>query len=499
MMTDDPYDDDRYQKGRHLARVVRRGTFDGLTRDPNVVATAYGRRIVDDVRTDEPALVVYVMRKVSERFLPTTSLLPRRVYVGRDALAVDVVETGPIYPLSFTGQVLPVPYGVTVGHFNVTAGTFGAVVNDLTDNSRCVLSNNHILADTDKGSIGDVILHPAPFDGGLYGLDNVAMLKRFVPIQPTGNVVDAAIGELIRPNVAVDHVMNDLIPIATAAHPALGLLFAGGCNRTFMNPIDSVLTALNVEFTNGAGVTATVNIGDHLEKVGRTTEYTTSTVTEIDVDGLQINYGTTTSPDIRTFDNQIATAWMADGGDSGSVIYRGGAGGDENHCFGCITVREATAVVGRDFQLDAAIERDFRNKYLMQTRVGRFAVESYFSNEERLTERSRNTVVAEDDRRFFQNIYDQFVNVVRPMLLNPHQSTVTLNPSHLQIARNALERGRKYLRANEIAAFESGLQIATEALGKNATQVLEMLDGEALLERTQEIVASVDFLRPEDR
>jgi hypothetical protein len=80
----EPYDEDRYVKGRMLARAARSGPLDGLRTDPNVAGTGYGRRIVDGVPTDEPAVVVYVLRKIPEGFIPPTRLLPRRVYLGRD-------------------------------------------------------------------------------------------------------------------------------------------------------------------------------------------------------------------------------------------------------------------------------------------------------------------------------------------------------------------------------------------------------------------------------
>ena len=85
--------------------------------------------------------------------------------------------------------------------------------------------------------------------------------------------------------------------------------------------IATVLSALTIEFLNGAGVVATADLGLEVEKVGRTTEHTASTVTEIDAT-VMINYGSVFAPDMRTFDDQIVTGPMSQGGDSGSVVYR---------------------------------------------------------------------------------------------------------------------------------------------------------------------------------
>ena len=58
------------------------------------------------------------------------------------------------------------------------------------------------------------------------------------------------------------------------------------------------------------------------ERVGRTTEYTTSTVTEIDV-SVSINYNFGPA----SFDHQVATASMDMAGDSGFIVCAGGVGG----------------------------------------------------------------------------------------------------------------------------------------------------------------------------
>jgi len=62
-----------------------------------------------------------------------------------------------------------------------------------------ILSNNHVLANTNAGKPGDLILQPGPFDGGLFPSDAVATLERFEPIVltqfagPGYNLVDAAV------------------------------------------------------------------------------------------------------------------------------------------------------------------------------------------------------------------------------------------------------------------------------------------------------------------
>jgi hypothetical protein len=146
--------------------------------------------------------------------------------------------------------------------------------------------------------------------------DEIAKLKRFITINASGNTVDCAIAQVNRADapLVVDQMKNNLMPTPNPNHQAVGLLFAGGCNRTLMNPIGNALSALNIQFTAGAGSNTAGDIGMNVEKVGRTSEYTTSTITEIDVSvTIQYNFGP------ASFDHQIATSWLSDAGDSGSI------------------------------------------------------------------------------------------------------------------------------------------------------------------------------------
>jgi hypothetical protein len=76
---------------------------------------------------------------------------------------------------------LPVPTGVSVGHPDITAGTIGARVT--RDGEFFVLSNNHVLANVNRGSPGDPILQPGSYDGGASPGDAIATLTDFEPIK----------------------------------------------------------------------------------------------------------------------------------------------------------------------------------------------------------------------------------------------------------------------------------------------------------------------------
>ena len=490
-------DEDRHHKARALSAAARKGQFARLLQDRNVTGLGFGRRTAGGVRTDEPALAVFVARKVSTSVLPMSAVLPRRVSVGRDSLEVDVVETGPLYLQSFTARERPVPYGVSVGRAaEVGVGTWGSLVIDNTDGTLCVLSNNHVLAVFNAAPIGDMDLQQGTLDGGASPADNIATLKRFVPYMPTGNVVDCAIAQILDAANVVRQVKDNLIPVATREHPAIGLLFAGGCNRTLINPIDVVLAQLNVSLPPGEDFTARVEIGQAVEKVGRTTEYTTSSITEIDVSAV-VGDGSGGS---FQFDDQLATSWMSEGGDSGSLVYLGGEGGAEDRCGSCGTTSAASQLLERPLGLDQAVEKDFRSRYLMQTQLGRYLVDTYFANEDRAVVRARSTKVRDADRRYAQRLYDTFAETARQVALAPERSDLTLTAAHIDEARKGLNRAAPYLRADELEAAQEALEIVSQFEGRTPAEGLQLLDDTDLLRKAHELVDRVEFLvQPDSR
>ena len=83
---------------------------------------------------------------------------------------------------------------VSVAHPSVTAGTLGGFVR--TPSGVAILSNNHVLAASDTGILGDPVLQPGPAGAGLMA-DRVAVLTAFVRFRDDkANAVDAALAVL---------------------------------------------------------------------------------------------------------------------------------------------------------------------------------------------------------------------------------------------------------------------------------------------------------------
>lgn len=155
----------------------------------NVVGVGVGAKTTAGRVTADLALRVYVRTKLARRDLDRGRLVPEDV----GGLPTDVVAVGDVVAFD-----RPVRCGVSVGHPDITAGTLGCLLRRDADEAVLILSNNHVLANTNRAEIGDPILQPGPADGGR---TPIARLTDFEPIELGGaaNAFDAAIAAVIDP------------------------------------------------------------------------------------------------------------------------------------------------------------------------------------------------------------------------------------------------------------------------------------------------------------
>lgn len=105
-----------------------------------------------------------------------------------NGMLTDIIEVGDIRLLSQRMEFhRPAQPGMSIGHYKISAGTFGAVVKDRSTGELLILSNNHVLANITDGSdgraaLGDPILQPGIYDGGKKENCIIGHLHRFVPL-----------------------------------------------------------------------------------------------------------------------------------------------------------------------------------------------------------------------------------------------------------------------------------------------------------------------------
>lgn len=291
-------------------RAARAAHEDELLERENVLGVAVGRKVVNGRETDEACIVVYVDHKESEGDLARRDRVPKAL----DGVRTDVVATGPIRALplletlavSHTARVRPAPGGVSIAHEKVTAGTLGVLAHRVTGEG-VILSNNHVLANSNEAHRGDRILQPGPYDGGR-PQDAIATLEDFVPIAFSERELDG-LGRLLERTLG-----------ALLAPVGLGLrrLPSGRTNvvdAAIARPLASDLVAPDILEIGAISGTAPAALGTRVKKSGRTTGLTKGKVTGLDAT-VEVDYGGKTA----VFRGQIVSDILSRGGDSGSLI-----------------------------------------------------------------------------------------------------------------------------------------------------------------------------------
>jgi hypothetical protein len=165
-----------------------------------------------------------------------------------------------------------------------------------------ILSNNHVLANSNNAQVGDAIWQPGRADGG-GSADQIGTLAEFVPIAfdnqppPPGGCLASLLSLLgVKPRTS-NEPGNNRVDCALA-------------RPTTPDLVDPDILNIGVP----VGV-STATLGTALQKSGRTTGYTTGSVLQIDVT-VTVNY----NGPLATFTGQLMAGAMSQGGDSGSAV-----------------------------------------------------------------------------------------------------------------------------------------------------------------------------------
>ena len=321
---------------------------ESLLAKPNVVGVAVGRKN----ETGELALVTLVEQKLPLAALSADAVIPRHV----DGVVTDVVEIGYLraYDSPRDRYRPTIPSGVSIGHFKITAGTLGTIVTDVNTGEKLILSNNHVLANSNMGVVGDSILQPGPADGGGNPADMVARLERFIQIHfiddpdippptpvptptptPGGcDIVSGVVGvtnalaSLVgsKQRVTSAGVQSVSMP-APVAVPIPAQVVDNEVDCALAKPIDPNMFTGQILGIGLVSGTKIAQLGMKVRKSGRTTGYTEGTINLLNAT-VSVAYGSKTA----RFTGQIITSPMSQGGDSGSLI----VDGTENKAVGLL-------------------------------------------------------------------------------------------------------------------------------------------------------------------
>lgn len=274
---------------------------------PNVVGVAKGKKWVNGVQTDEDAILVLVKEKKLKSELTEDEIVPESL----EGVNTDVYESDEIHIFQDPRRKWrPILGGVSIGHYRITAGTLGAIVRDSQTEEPLVLSNNHVLANSNDAEIDDPVYQPGPTDGGS-SAETAGELLRFVPLELSNSSICPLASGFVR---LVNHVLSVFgretrlkvvecqasanVVDAAVARPTVGVSLA--------------ILKIGVPRTD----LAAPEVGLEIQKFGRTTEYTKDKIIGVDA-MVNVGYG---GGKIAVFEHQIIAGPMSAGGDSGSLV-----------------------------------------------------------------------------------------------------------------------------------------------------------------------------------
>lgn len=475
--------------------------------DPNVNGVALGLRHRDGRRADEPVVAVYVSRKRPPGLVARDRLLPSSLTVEGSQVPIDVVQAGPFYALGsrtlglrapapsvleHTERIRPVRTGSSVAHVDVTAGTMGCLVRDNTDDSLQLLSNNHVLANVNQAEVGDAVLQPGPADGGADPDDRVATLTRWIEIDADGNRVDCAIAAPIEDDLVSEEVMDDQMDPVAPNHQAVGLLFAGDCTgRVFGCRMAGVVDELDVTLVAGDDAVAEPDVDMVVEKVGRTTEYTSSVIERVDAE-ITVDFGDFDAAFIECFE----VPGLGHPGDSGSVICVGGDG--ETHtndrCPGCLLA----GPLGDKYDLPLAGDVEFadrvRDEFLSLTETGRLLIRVFYVNQDMVRGRVEEITVSDTEKAYARTLYDKWRDFAQRALDDPEDPSVVVTQEMLDDYVLALYGLAHHMSDEEYNAGAEFAAIIQELIGQTYQQVLSFLAAENTYDRVDAILRAVPTL-----
>jgi len=278
-----------------------------LINKKNVVLIISGKKVIAGLTTNRDAIRVGVVKKVPLAQLKKKDQIPKIV----EDMETDVFETPEIHAfetkaMDRTSRIRPVIGGVSGGHPKVTAGTINPIkINGIV----YILSNNHVLANSNDASIGDQTWQPGSYDGGS-SKDVVGNLSKFVPIHFESDESTCPIAQWV-----INRINSVLAKTKHCTRLRTISVEMNTVDCAISHPIiDSAVSEEILEIGIPTGFAEAI-IGETIKKSGRTSGLNSGIVE--DINGIaRVNYGTKTA----VFTDQIITTAIASPGDSGSVV-----------------------------------------------------------------------------------------------------------------------------------------------------------------------------------
>lgn len=468
-----------------------------------------GLRWVGGELTDERCVTVLVTKKRPRSYLPSSQVLPEYVSVDGEQCKVDVVQGGPIRGLgdpefdppgpTITGPYRPLENGCEISNANGHGvGTLACIVRDLTDGSLCVLSNNHVLVVDNAGTIGDPIVQPG-------GGGTVARLKRYIqyPQPPATSSVDAAIATLTDPDLASSNFADDRIPPISAGHPAVGLFFGADPTNGIgvISRIEEIKQALGIDLLDpdASHEVTGADLGAHIEKVGRTTGYTSSKIWAENLTAPIFMSRADGSQALYLFSRLIATTRFGWPGDSGSLVCLGGDGDTRLPLdlggLQCEVMSSVGSMYDLPLAADEPIADRVRDEFLAQSSTGVLLTQAFYTNQDVILNRTVGVEASNSAKSYAQALYTKYHDFLISALDNKDDPDLVVTEENLEDAQLALVGMRPYFTDEEDAAITSlFIDVMVPMQGMNFQDLLTYMNDPATVQHVLDLLAPVPTL-----
>lgn len=451
-------------------------------KEPNFTGCGIGYRRRGGTVTDEPVVIAMVVDKLPAGALSSRRLIPATVTVDGTDYGVDVVEAGPVYASgstnsastasprdvewgpSITQPFRPMEQGCSISNSDiqafsnpsgplqspVPAGTLSCFVEDPNGQIYAVTAG-HILAGgwnnnwnttwgngaggglvkpgTDTGNIVQPAMTDQNGTGTTYNAP-VATASYIMPLDTTPgsliNTVDCGTALLKDPANWSTNIAQGMMPPISATHPAVGMCVASdGEGNSFLTRMDATMQAIQMPFVGASAetdwTTAPV-VGTNIEKVGRTSAYTSSTVDATDAI-LTVNYidPITNAKIPVTLSGLIWSQYLSLGGDSGAVACVGGDGHTyalpPNALCGLMTSVQSYYALPNN-PADNNLTNKFQAKVLTQTMTGNLLIGLVYLNQQTIIDRLNADTGTNYNQATAQALFQQLYATYRPVLIS---------------------------------------------------------------------------------
>ena len=259
-----------------------------------------------------PSQAIYAIGSVASNSATTSfsKLLLNGAGLNTSPLDNQAAQTGAVQMGSSGGNNNDVDIDQNGNVTDCASGTLGALVQDQASNLY-ILSNNHVLAESDQATAGDTIIQPGLVDtgctqlvAGVTGINAIGTLQYWAPLNNTSTNIDAALAQTT--STYVD---------------ASGAVIAFGAGGGGSNPIAAAAPVAGTGEVLSSANLNTISVA----KSGRTTGLTCTTVDAIDA-SVKVSYykdaAETQFYISKTYTNQIGMPgnYFSDAGDSGSLV-----------------------------------------------------------------------------------------------------------------------------------------------------------------------------------